>query len=180
MGILKFFKGKNHNNEDRQQNNETPSSDNNQHESQQNTETPPTSPTPRRSTLIRRVSTNTMRKLRMLGQTLRLIGDDVERRSLERSSTNINVRDDGVTRDVVSITTQNNTDIDVAARNARNVDNNTDDTNCKSQTEGDCCDHDNTTEYSSDVTGTQTKNSNDTDVQSDNNSSNNNRHSTEI
>ena len=172
MGILRYFKGKQRqsDNEQRQSNNNTPTPSNDvRHDAQQNTDTAdtetPRSPTPRRSTLIRRVSTNTMRKLRMIGQALRLIGDDMERRSLQGSNTDVH-------RGEREIMTRNNTDIDVAARNARNEDI----TKCKSHVAG--SDQNNT----EDRVGVESVSDDidDADVSSDNKPSKNNRHSTEI
>merc|ERR1711936_709623 len=70
-----------------------------------------------------------MKKLRRIGQCLRLIGDDLERRSLHGSGTEIIPRDVGVTSDVINISTHNNTDIDVAANNARNMSENNNNNN---------------------------------------------------
>jgi len=135
MGILRFFKGKNHSNdqERRQQEvNETPVETH--HETDvgaADADNTTSSPPRRNSTLIRRVSSNSMRKLRRIGQALRLIGDDMERRSLGGSSTNIDAQDEEVTRNAINIITQNNTDIDVAIQNNAIIN-----TNCAEPTSG--------------------------------------------
>jgi len=50
----------------------------------------PKSPKRKRPSLRRRVSTNSMRRIREVGLCLRLIGDDVERQSISGSQQNVN------------------------------------------------------------------------------------------
>ena len=79
MGVFKFFKKKN---------NETaPSEDNGE-----------VSARPNRPSLRRRISNESMRRLRAIGACLRVIGDDIQRRS-EKPEDVVTLTDDGQVND---------------------------------------------------------------------------------